>query len=149
MVMRESGGNTWATRAEFVWGVDPSTGKDFLKSRWRYFVDVRRYSKSLTITYETEYCHQATSWGLGQVMGSVAREHGFDDHLPMLCIPEIGLKYMCKHIKRMAARYETNTDIISAYNAGGVTMDSKTGMYKNQEHVNAVMLYFRTLNDLK
>ncbi len=44
----------------------------------------------------TEAQARATSWGLMQVMGQVAREHGFKaDFLSQLCDPGLGLEIGC------------------------------------------------------
>ena len=45
----------------------------------------------------TEAYGRSMSWGLMQVMGQVAREHGFDGaFLPELCDPAIGLEIGCR-----------------------------------------------------
>ncbi|MGH9714051.1 MAG: lytic transglycosylase domain-containing protein [Candidatus Acidiferrales bacterium] len=45
----------------------------------------------------TEEIARSISWGLMQVMGQVAREHGFTDKfLAALCDPATGLEFGCK-----------------------------------------------------
>lgn len=45
----------------------------------------------------TEAWARAYSWGLGQVLGQVAREHGFaGTYLSELCDPAVGIPVMCK-----------------------------------------------------
>lgn len=45
----------------------------------------------------TEAYSRSMSWGLMQVMGQVAREHGFDGtFLPELCEPSVGLEIGCR-----------------------------------------------------
>lgn len=45
----------------------------------------------------TEAQGRAFSWGLMQVMGEVAREHGYTGPLPALCNPATGLEQGCIH----------------------------------------------------
>jgi soluble lytic murein transglycosylase-like protein len=42
---------------------------------------------------------RATSWGLLQVMGQVAREHGFQGPFQELCDPETGISVGCQVLK--------------------------------------------------
>jgi soluble lytic murein transglycosylase-like protein len=76
---QESGWDTWAMRYE----------SDFYK----------KYIAGHLYTWgePTEAHARATSWGLMQVMGQVAREHGFvGKFLSELCDPETGLRVGCK-----------------------------------------------------
>src|SRR5579864_5248366 len=63
----------------------------------------------------TEEVARSISWGLMQVMGQVAREHGFDGKfLSALCEPEAGLETGCK---ALAAKIEiAGGDIARALN---------------------------------
>ena len=84
----------------------------------------------------TERTMQMTSWGLMQVMGAVAREHGFTGPIPQLCDPIIGLRYGCLHLNKLHARYVLWPDTIAAYNAGTPRMVQ--GQYVNQTYVDRV-----------
>jgi soluble lytic murein transglycosylase-like protein len=53
-----------------------------------------RYEVPLHLS-ETESRARAFSWGLMQVMGQVAREHGYTDDLAKLCDPETGIAVGC------------------------------------------------------
>ena len=54
-----------------------------------------RYVVPLNLS-PTEEVARSISWGLMQVMGQVAREHGFNDKfLSRLCIPTVGLEMGC------------------------------------------------------
>ena len=87
---------------------------------------------------ETEKKAQKTSWGMMQVMGSVARELGFDGRfLSELCQPDIGLEYGCKQLKRQYNRYGNWQDAISAYNQGN-NRKLDNGDYANQIYVDKV-----------
>lgn len=103
MIQVESGCNQWSLRFE---------------PRWRWFLSPKTWSKILNISEMTEHVCQQMSWGLMQVMGGVAREHGFDDLLSKLMIPKVGIDYGCRHLKKMLDRYGNLPDAVMAYNAG-------------------------------
>ena len=69
----------------------------------------------------TEANARATSWGLGQVLGQVARECGFGGpFLSELCDPDIGLEYLCRHLSMIMSRTGNNvTETLLRYNGGG------------------------------
>lgn len=54
-----------------------------------------RYVRHLRLT-PTEEIARSTSWGLMQVMGQVAREHGFEgEFLCEICSPSVGIQIGC------------------------------------------------------
>jgi soluble lytic murein transglycosylase-like protein len=123
IVKTESNGNQWAVRYE---------------PNWKYFLTPWVFRDSLQITEDTERIMQATSWGLMQVMGSVARELGFKDHLTMLTDPELAIRYGCLQLIKMSKKYSTIEDCIAAYNAGSARRLAG-GQYYNQSYVNRVL----------
>ena len=69
----------------------------------------------------TEWAAQRTSWGLCQVMGAVAREHGFRGRfLSALLEPELGAEYGAIHLAKMLRKWDL-PEALSAYNAGSPT----------------------------
>lgn len=108
---------------------------------WSRFTDAEKTSelcKKTSTTLATERAHQATAWGLMQVMGAHAREMGFEGSLPALCMPEIGLFYGAQRLKKFLNRYSLE-DAISAYQAGiPVVLNHQ---YKNQDYVDDVLRY--------
>lgn len=71
------------------------------------------------VSKDTEAIQQKTSWGLMQVMGAVAREHGY--RLPFLgglLQPAMGLEFGCLHLSWLRRRFPKLEDLVSAYNAG-------------------------------
>lgn len=59
-----------------------------------------RYIVPLKLSNATEERARAFSWGLCQVMGQVAREHGFKGkYLSELLLPDIGVDIGCKVLK--------------------------------------------------
>jgi soluble lytic murein transglycosylase-like protein len=67
----------------------------------RYEPEFRdRYIAALGLL-PTEEIARSTSWGLMQVMGQVAREHGFkNEFLAELCEPAVGLEMGCLVLAR-------------------------------------------------
>ncbi len=125
IVQVESGGDPWATRYE----------PGFYE---RYVVcsvpaAVRPCSR------ETEGRLRATSFGLMQVMGQVARERGFKGvYLTRLCDPAEGLEYGCRHLAwtavRLAGKGVTDyASLCAAYN-GGVGAVFNDGRVSNPEY---------------
>lgn len=103
LVSVESGGDTWASRFE---------------PGWRWYLSPKKWAAITRRSKATETVHQATSWGLMQVMGTVAREEGYRESLPALCIPERGLEYGCRKLKKLIDKYVTLEEALSAYNSG-------------------------------
>jgi soluble lytic murein transglycosylase-like protein len=103
---------------------------------WRYLLRPELYARRLKITIPTETMLQQFSWGLMQVMGSVARELGFNGHMTQLCDVETNLHYGCKKLAMLTAKYPTTSDAIAAYNAGSPRMVQ--GRYDNQGYVDKV-----------
>lgn len=94
----------------------------------------------------TERVGQMCSWGLMQVMGAVAREHGFKGYFPQLCDPIVGLRYGCLHVTKFRAKYGQWQEVIAAYNAGSPRCDpAKPGAYVNQFYVNKVLTAWNAL----
>ena len=114
VVQVESGGNAWAIRYE------------------RNFFQV--YILSLDVapikpcSLYTEKHARATSWGLMQVMGQVARERGFSrPFLSELCQPELGLEYGCRQLAHLRGRFKVSDSwepVIRAYNGGHPRADN-------------------------
>lgn len=127
----ESSGNTTAVRfePEFKWLLTPE-----------------KYARELKITKKTEEIMQKTSWGLGQVMGSVARELGHEGDLAELCNPEMGAHYTAKKIRSLMDKYEGIEDVVSSYNQGS-PRSNPLGKYNNQGYVNKVMNKYNSLMD--
>jgi len=107
MVHQESAGDPLAMRHE---------------PAWRYwYLAHGSFQAPRGVSVPTERMQQATSWGLLQVMGAVARE--LDCELPYLsalcCDPALGLDLGCRYLARLAKRFGGGIErAISAYNAG-------------------------------
>ena len=101
--IKESSMDTWAMRFE---------------PGWRWWLNPGTWAKRVRVTTRTEEIAQQCSWGLMQVMGTVARERGHVGDLPQLCNPKIGLEIGCAHLKYLFARYSDVKHVLSAYNTG-------------------------------
>lgn len=130
--MVESAGDPWAVRIEL---------------HWQYYLELKKYADLNRITQTTEKAMQACSWGLMQVMGSVAREHGYAGPLQRLCEPEIGIRYGCKHLAKFTKKYDSVYDVIASYNAGS-PIKTMEGSYRNQQYVSKVVQYMNSLKEI-
>ena len=104
IVEQESSWNPWAIQYEpafFAKYVEPSVAKLHLSA--------------------TEASARATSWGLMQVMGQVAREHGFrGEYLSELCDPGNGLDVGCRlFVAKLAAAKGDVETALRLWNGGG------------------------------
>jgi len=104
-----------------------------------------RYVRPLGIKDDNEARGRATSFGLLQIMGQVARELGFQGAFSSLLDPATGLDWGCKKLARCYKRYEKQgIDYgIAAYNAGSaVRVD---GVFVNQAYVDKVNGYLKEI----
>ena len=106
------------------------------EQNWKYLFEVEKYSKMLGITLQSELQLQKFSWGPMQVMGSVARELGYSDHLPELIVPEMGLFYGCTKLQALSQKYKDQSDVIASYNGGNAI--KVNGNYANRKYVEEV-----------
>ena len=104
---------------------------------WRYHKNIEFFATKTRVSYNSEKHLQATSWGLMQVMGTVARELGFEGHFTELSDPGVGIEFGCRKLKQLLKKYSTQDDAISSYNAGSPRR-LPDGTYSNQEYVSKV-----------
>lgn len=126
IVKVESNGNPWAVRYESAF--------------------YKRYVVPLPIipippcSLDTERVMRATSFGLMQLMGQVAREHGFAGaFLSELCEPEVGLEYGCRHLAKLRDRHLEKwgwEGVAASFNAGSPRRN--THGWVNQGYVDKV-----------
>lgn len=123
-VLVESGGHP------FAWNPEP---------RYRYFWDVRRDRPFRAVTSvevlskvppadfpclagdpDQEWWAQQASWGLLQILGAVAREHGLlAPYLPQLCDVVTNLDVACAHLAGLVTWAGGDVDqALAAYNGG-------------------------------
>jgi len=95
---------------------------------WAMRYEPRFFSKYVALLYTnnkisvTEAYARAFSWGLMQVMGQVAREHGYAGELAALCDPATGLEWGCKVFAHKLAVAQGNVhEALLSWNGGGNT----------------------------
>lgn len=124
IVIHESSGVPWA------WNPEPD---------YRYLWDVKHHAPFRPLTYaeraseqppddfpffagdrDQEWWGQQASWGLMQVMGAVAREHGFAaPYLSQLCDPATNLTIGCDVLAKLIHWSGGNVRVaLAAYNGG-------------------------------
>lgn len=130
IIMQESGGSQYACRFE---------------PGWRWFLSIPHYAKRNGITENTERVMQSTSWGLMQIIGSTAREMGFNGPLPALCEIENNIIYGSAYLAKLWLKYGIMSDVISAYNQGSAKK-GKDGKYANQKYVDSVLAWMSRLH---
>jgi soluble lytic murein transglycosylase-like protein len=88
---------------------------------------------------EDEGRGRATSYGLMQIMGEVAREYGFKGKFEELFTPETGLEYALKHLTHFIRKYNTKglDYAIASYNAGSPRFRDD-GKFSNQVYVDRI-----------
>jgi len=72
-------------------------------------------------SWDTERIGRAISWGLMQVMGETARVIGFRGWFGELLLPQVGLEWGCRYLRRLADRYLADggwPTVMRAYNGG-------------------------------
>ena len=104
IVEQESSWNPWAMRYEpafYAKYIEPLIEKNNLSA--------------------TEALARATSWGLMQVMGQVAREHGFaGQYFSQLCDPDAGLEIGCRVFTAKVAASKGDIEAaLQLWNGGG------------------------------
>ena len=123
IVKQESGGNPDAARHEpgYRYVVDAETGRPFRTLTEAEVLMDRAplgFHGVAPCSSSTEWALQRTSFGLMQVMGANAREHGCAaPFLTVLLDPAEGVEYGCRYLAELRRRYDVPS-AISAYNAG-------------------------------
>lgn len=125
----ESHYNPWAVRYE---------------PNWKFLYEVKQHARDLNVSEETETQMQMMSWGMMQIMGSVARELNFHGPLHQLAAPRLNAHYACAKIYKLMQKYILEADVVAAYNAGTPKKDAD-GRYLNQGYVQLVVDKFNEL----
>lgn len=140
-----------------LYQIDPSWGKAIVtaESQWNpyavryessysYLFEPMEYAKSGLISLSTEIATQKMSWGLGQVMGALAREQGHTGVMAELVDPELNLKHMCIRLAELKNRSNDAEHVFAGYNGGpGAMRKLETGRFSNQKYVDRVLEYLR------
>lgn len=112
--------------------------------RWLYYPQI--FSKHYLISLDTETTTQKMSWGLGQIMGALAREQGHKGLMAELLKPEVNIKHICIRLKKLKTISPLAEDVFAMYNGGAAAKQkNQTGKYRNQEYVDSVLSYLQKL----
>ena len=147
LVQTESGGNPFAVRAE-VKKLMKENGTVVYDSLWKYYYEPDKFAELLGCSKPTEWVGQAMSYGVAQVMGSVARELGFKGWFSELCSWDLGLEYGCKVIRKKMDKYGDSPDTLYAAYNGGSPRKNNAGMFVNQVHVDRFMAFYREITSI-
>jgi len=136
VVLTESSGNPFANKPEtrYPYVMNVRTWKPF-----RQLTPDERIAASAPVDFPTlaghrdqEWQAQRTSWGLMQIMGAVAREHGFrGPYLVELVDVVANLQIGCRHLAGFLAWTKGDVDkALRAYNGGrGGVLSPSTAPY--------------------
>lgn len=108
-------------------GLDPALVCAVVEQESSWNPNATRFEPAFKIRYidplglsEPEATYRATSYGLLQIMGEVAREFGFTEDIPTLCDPATGLEWGCRKLAHEVKHYPgALSAALSAYNGGG------------------------------
>ena len=96
-----------------------------------------KYVKGMNLP-QTERIARATSWGLLQIMGQVAREYGFQEkYLSALVDPAVNLRLAARILKHRYAHTRSWRGALAAYNGG--LGGNQTPPYRNDFYVEKVL----------
>jgi len=118
---------------------------------YSYLCQPEVFAKKIGVTLETETQSQKFSWGLGQIMGALAREQGLEGPMPQLVQPAINIQHIAIRLNvlnKAAMKINPNNlivmnNVFAAYNAGPGVMNSKGTDYSNQHYVDSVKKYLQ------
>lgn len=126
VIMAESGGDIFAVRYE---------------PGWKYILHPGTYAEKNRVSVQTEIHLQKCSWGLMQVMGTVARELGYEDSLLAISDPDLAIDLGCKKLRQLFDRHKNIPDAVSSYNMGSPRRDRDFKYYLNQSYVDKVLKF--------
>lgn len=112
------------------------------EEKYTYLLNPFHYSTLLNISLTTEIQVQKMSWGLGQLMGAVARELGFQGPLASLCDENINIEYICKLLSQIKKIAKTIEEVFAIYNGGYRALAKTDGHFRNQSYVDSVMKHY-------
>lgn len=131
IILQESGGNPWALRYE---------------KNYSYLFQPKIFAKHHLISLDTEIETQKMSWGLGQLMGALARQQGHTGLMAELVQPELNIKHICIRFQDLKTISQVKDDLFAMYNGGpGALKHLVNGKYPNQSYVLAVNLHLQSL----
>ena len=134
IITQESNWNIYAIRFE---------------ATYPYLYEPEVFSKKMKVSLSTEINSQKMSWGLGQVMGAVAREHGYSHPLPSLIDPQMNVIQMCLILQNIKKHSTLLSDLFACYNGGLKALHKVNGKYLNQGYVDSCVSHLKDLTEPK
>lgn len=110
---------------------------------FKYFYKPAHFAEHPLISIDTEIATQKMSWGLGQIMGALAREQGHQGFMAELLKPEVNLKHICQRLKFLKRYSHEAEAIFAAYNGGPGALRLIDGKFKNQNYVDSVLSHLK------
>lgn len=111
---------------------------------YRYLLNTKQWAATLGISESTEVNTQMTSWGLGQLMGAVARELKFTGHMGQFLDPKVNIQYLSMYVKKLGGKAKTPQELFACYNGGyGALLSYQSyGRFPNQAYVDSAMTHY-------
>lgn len=106
---------------------------------YRYLFQPEIYAKSAFISISTEVNTQKMSWGLGQIMGGLAREQGHKGLMGELFIPQNNINHICIRIAALKKKCDSPEEIFACYNGGLDALKLVNGKFRNDGYVGSAM----------
>lgn len=133
IIQQESQGNVCALRFEPL---------------FPYLFQPKIFAQHSLISQVTEEMTQKMSWGLGQIMGSLARQQGHSGFMGELFQPELNIKHICIRLVDLRGISKEKDDIFAMYNGGPGAYKRKTnGVYPNQSYVDLVNSHLQSFKN--
>lgn len=123
IIEQESNWNTYAVRYE---------------PTYPYIFHASEFAHRLVLSIETETQCQKMSWGLGQLMGALARELGHQGPMGQLFDPETNIGFLARRLSQLKKISPLMEDIFAGYNGGPGAMKKVNDRYPNQGYVDSV-----------
>lgn len=111
------------------------------ESNYKWLYHPENYSKHPLISLATEVESQKISWGLGQIMGALAREQGHMGLMGELLDPKINIMHIGIRLKDLSRECKKPEEFFAAYNGGIDAVRRNNGKFKNQPYVDSANGY--------
>lgn len=111
---------------------------------YSYLYNKFEIAKNCGVTVDTEVVCQKMSWGLGQIMGGLARSRGLEGPMGQLFNPETNIDFMGRFLKDLKGHADNTDDIFAMYNGGPRDKFKNGGKYPNQSYVDSVKKHMQS-----
>lgn len=130
IIQQESAWNEYAIRYEV---------------NYRYLYDTNGCAARALVTLNTEIATQKMSWGLGQIMGGLAREQGLVGPMGQLFEADTNIWHVAKRLCRLMKFSNLDEDVFAMYNSGPDALHKVSGKYMNQTYVDSVLMHLKNI----